>query len=429
MAALIYEITWIRPLSLVFGTTIYAVSTIIASFIFGLAVGSWLAGRYSDRMKFPLKYFAFIQFGIGIYGLCLLPIFSLLPGTYLELFKLTFPNQPLFFFIQFLMAFGLISIPATLMGTTFPILIKSYSEKFSRIGKDVGKLDASNSMGAVLGTLFAGFLMIPLLGIQNTIIVTALINTGIGASVLLSKKYVKVQYVAIVIVVLIPIFLFVPIYDHQLMNYGMFFEIYPELEMQEVFSYLQEEEVLFYKESMYSTVLVTSVEGDRMLSINGRTQCDTSKGTVKGLHQLASISYELFEYNYDKPKNALNVGLGCGITTKWLSERIETTTVEIDPEIVEASKFIVGELNTNLIVDDARNWLLRNDVQFDIITTEPSDPFTNQGTLFTQEFFSLLKSRLTDNGLLSQWVPVYEMTVNDLQIFYNTFHSVTISTS
>ena len=75
MAALIYEITWIRPLSLVFGTTIYAVSTIIASFIFGLAVGSWLAGRFSDRLKFPLKYFAFIQFGIGVYGLFLLPIF------------------------------------------------------------------------------------------------------------------------------------------------------------------------------------------------------------------------------------------------------------------------------------------------------------------------------------------------------------------
>ncbi len=68
MAALIYEITWIRPLSLVFGTTIYAVSTIIASFILGLAIGSWLAGKYSDRIKNPLKYFGFLQIGIGVYG-------------------------------------------------------------------------------------------------------------------------------------------------------------------------------------------------------------------------------------------------------------------------------------------------------------------------------------------------------------------------
>ena len=60
MTALIYEIIWIRPLTLVFGTTIYAVSTIIASFILGLAVGSWLAGRYSDRLHNPLRYFAFV---------------------------------------------------------------------------------------------------------------------------------------------------------------------------------------------------------------------------------------------------------------------------------------------------------------------------------------------------------------------------------
>jgi len=103
---------------------------------------------------------------------------------------------------------------------------------------------------------------------------------------------------------------------------------------------------------------------------------------------------------------------------------LKQLTVEIDPVIVKASKFIVGELNSQIIVDDARNWLLRNEVQFDIIATEPSDPYTNQGTLFTQEFFSLLKSKLTDNGLLSQWVPVYEMTLYDLQVFYNTFHSV-----
>ena len=424
LAALIYEITWIRPLSLVFGTTIYAVSTIVASFIFGLAIGSWLAGRYSDRIQHPLRYFAFIQFGIGVYGLALLPIFSTLPGVYLEFYNLTFPNQPLFFFIQFIMSFGLISIPATLMGTTLPLLMKSYSEQFSAIGKDVGRLDASNSLGAMFGTLLAGFLMIPLLGIQMTIIITALINTGIGFSVLVSQKHLKPQYIGVLVLILIPFFLFVPTYDYQLLNWGMYFEIYPGLEMQEVFSYLEDESVLFYKESMYSTILVAEIDGDKTLSINGRLQCDTSPTTVEGLHQIASIGYDLFEYNYEKPKNALNVGLGCGITAQWLSDKLETTTVEIDPVIVEASKIIVPESKNQIIIDDARNWLIRNNAQFDLITTEPSDPFANQGTLFTREFFSLMNNRLSENGLVSQWVPVYEMNLDDLKIFYNTFHSV-----
>ena len=153
MTALIYEIIWIRPLSLVFGTTIYAVSTIIASFILGLAVGSWLAGKYTDRLKNPLRYFAFAQLGVGFYGILLLPIFGALPEIYLGVYNVTLPNQALFMFTQILMSIAMISIPATLMGTTLPLMMRTYSEEFTTLGKDVGKLDASNSFGAVVGTL------------------------------------------------------------------------------------------------------------------------------------------------------------------------------------------------------------------------------------------------------------------------------------
>ena len=191
MAALIYEIIWIRPLSLVFGSTVYAVSTIISSFILGLAIGSWLAGKYSDRMKNPLKYFAIFQIGIGTYGILLLPIFGLLPGAYIEVYNLTFPNLYLFQFTQILMAMAIITIPATLMGTTLPLIFKTYSQNFSTIGYDVGKLDASNSIGAVFGTLAAGFLMLPLLGIQTSILITALINFSIGVAILATRDVSK----------------------------------------------------------------------------------------------------------------------------------------------------------------------------------------------------------------------------------------------
>ena len=76
MTALIYEIIWIRPLSLVFGTTTYAVSIIVASFILGLAIGSWLVDKFTDRLENPLKYFALIQITIGFFGILLLPVLS-----------------------------------------------------------------------------------------------------------------------------------------------------------------------------------------------------------------------------------------------------------------------------------------------------------------------------------------------------------------
>ena len=92
--------------------------------------------------------------------------------------------------------------------------------------------------------------------------------------------------------------------------------------------------------------------------------------------------------------------------------------------VVEASKLFYPEIKHNLIIDDARIWLLRNDLKFDIITGQPQDPYENHGSLFTKEYFELLKGRLTDRGIVSQWVPIFEMTRDDWYIFYNTFHSV-----
>ena len=424
MAALIYEIIWIRPLSLVFGSTVYAVSTIISSFILGLAIGSWLAGKYTDRMSSPLKYFALFQIGIGVYGILLLPIFGLLPGAYIEVYNLTFPNLYLFQVTQILMAMSIITIPATLMGTTLPLMIKTYSQNFSTIGYDVGKLDASNSVGAVFGTLAAGFLLLPLLGVQVSILITALINFSIGLSILATKRYVKYQYLIGIAVIIAAIFLFAPGYDVQTLNYGVYAYILPGQTTKDLQFHLEKQNVLFYKDSMYSTIMVTSIGDTKVLAINGKDQCNSAPNAIVGASQLSSMPYDVFVKNHGNPDNALVVGLGCGISAKWLSDKVNTTTVEVDPAVVEASRLFYPEIKHNLIIDDARNWLLRNDVKFDIITGQPQDPYENHGSLFTKEYFELLKNRLTDEGIVAQWVPMFEMTREDWLIFYNTFHSV-----
>jgi len=424
MTALIYEIIWIRPLSLVFGTTIYAVSTIIASFILGLAVGSWLAGRYTDRLENPLRYFAFVQLGVGFYGILLLPIFGALPEIYLGLYHATFPNQALFMFTQILMSIAMISIPAVLMGTTLPLMMRTYSEEFTTIGKDVGKLDASNSFGAVVGTLAAGFLLIPILGIQNSIIVTASINVVIGIIILSTRKYLKAKYLAIIIVIAVPFFLLYPSYDVKSLTSAVYFEAVPTLDIQNLKKITQSLDVIFYEESLYQSVVVTSLDGGNALRLNGKVQCGDSIRDIQGLSRLGIIPYEMFEHNYGTPQNALNVGLGCGYTSLALSKVIDTTTIEIDPTVVEANQFFHEPIDHRLIIDDARNWLLRNDEKFDIIVTEPSDPYQNNGMLFTKEFFSLLSNRSTEHGLVSQWVPTFEMSNDDVTVFYNTFHSV-----
>ncbi|MGV7226208.1 MAG: spermidine synthase [Nitrosopumilus sp.] len=424
MTALIYEIIWIRPLSLVFGTTMYAVSTIVASFILGLAIGSWIAGRYTDRLKSPLKYFALIQISVGFFGILLLPIFDLMPKVYLDLYHLTFPNQSVFMFSQIIMSMAIITIPATLMGTTLPLIMKIYSGEISTVGKDVGKLDASNSIGAFFGTLAAGFLFIPLLGIHDGILVTATINISLGIIILVTKKYLNLKYVSIIIIGVIPLLVFYPSYDEEYLAGAVFLTSrFPTIEMYD--QTMDAQEILFYKESLYQNVMVTEFDdGTRALRLDGKSQCNTTEISLKGTVNLGYLPYSLYSNNHGLPQSALNIGLGCGISSYVLSNNVNTTTIEIDSAVIEANSFFYDSIDHRLIIDDARNWLMRNNEKFDLITSEPTEPWM-AWNLYTKEHFEVLSNSVTENGLVAQWIPVYELYADDnLLIMYNTFHSV-----
>ncbi len=183
MAVLIYEVVWTRPLQLIFGSTIYAVSTMLTAFLAGFALGSYLFRNIADSSD-PAKLFAILELSIGLYGLIMLNIFALLPIVYLS-----FIGLPGFQFLQFALCFAVLIIPATLMGGIWPVVNKAYADLGS-LGRDVGKLYSFNSFGSALGPLLAGFLLIPLLGITNTSLFAAFLNLFIALSIF---AYLKVK--------------------------------------------------------------------------------------------------------------------------------------------------------------------------------------------------------------------------------------------
>lgn len=170
MTALIYEIVWSRPLQLIFGSTIYAVSTILTTFFIGFALGSYVFRNIADKTKNPLRLFGLLEFGIGIYGLIILSLFKIITPIYLAIV-----NTPGLQFIQFILLFLVIIIPATLFGATWPVVNKAYARS-EKLGKDIGTLYSSNSLGSFLGPIAAGFILIPLLGIKTTTILAASLN-------------------------------------------------------------------------------------------------------------------------------------------------------------------------------------------------------------------------------------------------------------
>src|SRR3989338_462713 len=169
--ALVYEVVWVRPLQLIFGSTIYAFSTILTTFFIGFALGAFMIRNYADKTANPLAIFASLQLGIGLYGLIILWLFSIMTPIYLSL------DVAGLQFIQFFLLFLVIIIPATLFGATWPVANHAYTtNEKEKWGKDIGILYSANSFGSFLGPLAAGFLLIPMIGIRASAIFTASLN-------------------------------------------------------------------------------------------------------------------------------------------------------------------------------------------------------------------------------------------------------------
>ena len=303
-------------------------------------------------------------------------------------------------------------------------MMKAYSTEFLKIGKDVGKLDASNSVGAFFGTLAAGFLIIPILGIHTGIVVTASINITLGIAILISKKYLNYKLISLIAIAAIPVLMLYPSYDVTNLSNGMFFSLAPNFTIEKYNENVDRKQVLFYEESLYQNVMVSSIDDEFLvLNLDGKPQCNSMNRVLGGLYNMAFYPSNIYAINYGPPQTGLNIGLGCGTTSDALSHNMNTTTIEIDPEVVNANKLFYESIDHRLIIDDARNWLLRNDETFDVITTEPNEPFRNW-SLYTLEYYEILANSTTENGVVAQWIPVYLLNGDDLMIMYNTFHTV-----
>ena len=180
MAALIYQVTWIRPLQFFLWSTTYTISIILAAFMGGLALGSYLIAKHVDEIKNLPKAYGLMELGIGLYGVLLLSIFNLLPDVYNSLYWLH-GNFYVFMFVQLVLVMLVLLVPTTLMGMTFPVVAKYYSRT---IGKGIGEVYSANNLGAIIGSFVAGFILIPLFGIKASIIFAGVVNVIIGSLVI-----------------------------------------------------------------------------------------------------------------------------------------------------------------------------------------------------------------------------------------------------
>lgn len=178
--ALAYQILWVRELQLVFGTSTYAISTSLASFMAGLAVGGFAMARYADGFRRPLAVYGILELGIGFYALIFPFLLSAVTTVYLEVWRAMEPGLAVFGVIQFGLVGVLLLLPTAAMGATLPLLARFATRQLGSAGDRIGTLYAVNTFGAVAGIWLCGFLLLPKIGIFRTTMLAAGANVLLG---------------------------------------------------------------------------------------------------------------------------------------------------------------------------------------------------------------------------------------------------------
>lgn len=412
------QVLWTRLLAEYYGGTVYSFSIILAVFLLGLGIGSSLGATASRRVRNPLAWLFLLQIFLGAaiwwsgYS-----INNLIHRVFL--FGIT-PDyigaDPLFISksMNDLLRTLMTILPAALVwGSIFPMLLSVVSRNQQDPGQASGRLYAANTLGAVFGALCMTLATIPLLGTeagQQIVMAVAVLGAGIILWVMPRPQGWSVSSTGgVVACLLVLILVFFPTPLNQNMSL-----------LGRLQSYWDRYELLAFEQGVNSTVGVSDFERSgnyyRRLHVSGKVVASSFPEDMR-LQRLLAHLPAMFQ---DDPRSALIIGFGAGVTagTFTLYDSIERIViVEIEPLVPELSGEFFREENLDvlndprveLIIDDGRHYLATTEEKFDIITTDPIHPWVKgAASLYSREFYDLVKAHLTPQGFVSQWAPFYE---------------------
>jgi spermidine synthase len=459
--ALSYEVIWSRVLALIIGSSVYAFSIMLTTFLTGLAVGASLASRFVDRITRPVFTFALVEVGIGASSLVGAYVFNDLPYVFVQIYRWVDPSAfSLLLLVRFLIAAVVMIVPTLLLGSLFPLVVRIISQSASgrSTGQAVGDAYAANTLGSIVGSFASGFIMIPWLGLLDSLRFCIALNFAVSAALFFISHRIATpagseapgsgrrgpgagpfglsRYRAAGIILsaafIIGIILVEPPWDSDVMSSAVY-RYAPSLSNmshKEFRDYLKhgQGETIFYKEGITATIAVQEQSGARVLKANGKPEASTT-GDMPTQILIGTLPLLVREQTDD----VLVIGLGSGITLGAVEQFPikRVTCVELEPAIVESSRFFnqfnnrpLDDPRLRLLSNDGRNFLFTTDEKFDVIISEPSNPWlTGVANLFTLEYFKRGADRLKDDGVFSQWLQIYEMSPGDVKTLVATFKS------
>jgi len=387
----------------------------------------------SRTMKRPLLNASRVELAIAVLSIIAFLGIRYLPGYYFNWMRSTGASSPIgFLVLQFATCFLVMALPTTAMGMTYPLIIKAVGRD-SSIGSLSAKLYAVNTAGAIVGSLIATFLFLPLVGVKGSLIIAASLSVLV-AFILRAlalpqhidvRDHLKTPDTLVACMVLI-ILIAIPARSDSPLGLGQAFYY---LSSQDYARAAAGRTTLFDQEGLYSRVQVIEDANETRRLYNGALD----EGTDNSLDRVTTIMIAAVPaLSVDDGGEALVVGLGTGYTSETYYNLgfKHTTTVEINPQVLPASTFFLDQDFADsdrwtVVVDDARAFILTSTDLYDCISSEPSWPWSSGvAALFTKEFMQAAKSRLEPQGVYCQWLPNYLLRFEDVEMMYKTMRQV-----
>ena len=424
MASFIYEIAWIRMLSLVLGATTHSFELMLSAFITGLAFGGlWIKQRI-DRVHEPIRFSGYVQLIMGALALLTIPVYVMSFEWMTWIRSALQPSAAGFAgysIVSHAIALA-VMLPTTFMaGMTLPLFTYVLLRKGSG-ESSIGRIYAANTLGAIVGVLFAVHIGLPVLGLKNLIVFGAALDIALGS--VLIVKFTGIPWrspgfvlVAIAVVAIAGLGVFGQTFDQRLLASGVY--------RYKNTSATANDEFLFYKDGKTASVAFRiSSGGLGVLATNGKVDAsiqlnpeeapspDESTMILAGVLPMA--------YAPDAT-HAANIGMGSGQTAHTIlgNPRIEVVdTVEIEVEMVNASRHygeqvarVYDDPRSRIHIEDAKTYFSLNNTVYDFIIAEPSNPWVSGvSSLFSKEFYATVRNYLEDEGIFVQWIQAYEFT-------------------
>ncbi len=430
-AGLALEVSWFRILVLVIGSSTYAFALMLSVFLVGLALGAWLFTRFGRRIRDKALPLAVLLVLLSASTLGSVALFRWLPYWFQLIAEWCGDRFLLFLGMQGLLCAAIMLLQTMTLGAAFPAVIRLARAKRDDLGHRVGTLYFSNTVGAIVGSLAASFVLIPLWGVQRSVVaigIAAVLMGCAGLSFTKLSQPIRERLPVLLAVAAAVVAHFLPAWDPQLMTAGPYVNRMSSIALREQIDVRTSDELLYYDEAGDAVISVhRNLVGELSYRANGKSEARVlGPETTRAWAMLGHLPLLLA----NDRSSALLVGLGAGITLGAMErhavEKIDV--LEIEPAVISAARFF-NETHRSAL-DDARVRILRADGRaylagarrsYPVIVSGVSDPWIRGvSNLFSVEYFRQLREHLEPGGLACIWLQNYRIGAEDMKTMLGT---------